>query len=169
MTRRKPSTRKKMAKSLSSWRRVGNAKLIQLSTMVHRRESENAVQDKTIVGDEGYRVWKGNTKADAMQLVTIILGQFCFLWTSVGIPGDILILISSPSSAISDSGVAGNGLGGGDGDSGGANSCDDGSGGTTWDGGRFPEGDDGDGVSCNICVMPKIPQNVRAYYMVGLK
>ena len=38
--------------------------------MVHRRESENAMKDKTIVGDEGYRVWKGNTKADAMQLVT---------------------------------------------------------------------------------------------------
>ncbi|KAJ9677177.1 hypothetical protein PVL29_022265 [Vitis rotundifolia] len=119
-----------MAKSLSSWRRVGNLELIQLSTMVHRRESENAVQDKTIVGDEGYRVWKAITKADAMQLVTIIFGQFSFLSTSVGITGDILILISSPSSAISDSRVAGiNGLSGGDG--GGATSCDVRSGVTT--------------------------------------
>ncbi|KAJ9677173.1 hypothetical protein PVL29_022261 [Vitis rotundifolia] len=47
--------------------------------MVHRRESENEVQDKTIAGDEVYPVWKGNTKADAMQLVTIIFGQFSFL------------------------------------------------------------------------------------------
>lgn len=130
MTRRKPSTRKKMAKSLSSWRRVGNLELIQLSTMVHRRESEKAVQDKTIVGDEGYRVWKAITKADAMQLVTIIFGQFSFLSTSVGITGDILILISSPPSAISDSRVAGiSGLGGGDGV--GATRCDVRSGVTT--------------------------------------
>ena len=130
MTRRKPSTRKKMAKSLSSWCRVGNLELIQLSTMVHRRESEKAVQDKTIVGDEGYRVWKAITKADAMQLVTIIFGQFSFLSTSVGITGDILILISSPPSAISDSRVAGiSGLGGGDGV--GATSCDVRSGVTT--------------------------------------
>ena len=130
MTRRKPSTRKKMAKSLSSWRRVGNLELIQLSTMVHRRESEKAVQDRTIVRDEGYRVWKAITKADAMQLVTIIFGQFSFLSTSVGITGDILILISSPPSAISDSRVAGiNGLGGGDGV--GATSCDVRSGVTT--------------------------------------
>ena len=64
----------------------------------------------------------------------LIFGQFSFLWTSVGITGDIIILISS--------GVAGIGLGGGDG--GGATSCDDGSGGTTWDGGGngFSEGDD---------------------------
>ncbi|KAJ9677169.1 hypothetical protein PVL29_022257 [Vitis rotundifolia] len=68
-----------MAEALSSRRRVRNAVLIQLSTMVHKRESENAILDKTIVGDEGYRVWKGITKADAMQLVTIIFGQFSFL------------------------------------------------------------------------------------------
>ena len=130
MTRRKPSTRKKMAKSLSSWCRVGNLELIQLSTMVHRRESEKAVQDRTIVRDEGYRVWKAITKADAMQLVTIIFGQFSFLSTSVGITGDILILISSPPSAISDSRVAGiSGLGGGDGV--GATRCDVRSGVTT--------------------------------------
>ena len=76
----------------------------------------------------------------------LIFGQFSFLWTSVGITGDIIILISS--------GVAGIGLGGGDG--GGATSCDDGSGGTTWDGGGngFSEGDDiGDGVVCNISVI----------------
>ena len=50
--RRKLSIRKKMAKLPSSWLRVGNAALKKLSIRVHRKESENAMQDKTPVEDE---------------------------------------------------------------------------------------------------------------------
>ena len=146
MARRKHWTIKKMAKPSSTLARIGNPELIELRTKMHRKEIENASEMKITVGGKWeYWVWKAITKADAMQLVIISLGQFSFLWYSGEVTAEANVILvevtgwPSPASAISGPFSS-------------VDCCCAGGGGGDEDGDGFSNGDDGDGLNGNIFV-----------------